>query len=570
MNLHVLGLGRYKPVFNTDQEEELVAHILNMESRLFGFTLTEVRVLAYELAVRNNLHQNFNREKKMAGKTWLYSFLARHPKLRLRKPEATSIGRAIGFNRTAVESFFQMLTKICDKYRFRPESIWNVDETGITTVPNKQSKVISMRGKRQIGTLVSAERGTLITAEICMSASGSYMPAMLIFPRKLANPRLLDHTPPGTFAEYHPSGWIQRDIFVNWFKKFIQFTHPTEDNPLLLLLDGHAAHTKSIELINMARENNVVIICLPPHCTHRMQPLDVSFMAPLSTYYSENVRKWMRQNPGRRVTIYEVGKLFGDAFTKAATMETAINGFKKTGIYPLDPGVFSDWMYAPSETTERQLNCQEDTGTISNEPEDISQVEHQSRPRTPTTVLNLDKASTENISNESRSPESTHTVMKVLTPSTSRGPSPVASCSFSISPKEIFKIPKATRNPPSNKRKRGKAAVLTSSPYKAELEEELRNKIPKGKGVKKLNMKDNGSTKQSTIKGKAVSKRIKEDSDSSEEDDLDEACIYCNDLFSNSKSEEGWIKCLNCKKWSHEACSSWDENDDFFICDFCS
>lgn len=538
-----------------------MSHILQMESRLFGFTLSELRILAYELATRNGLSHNFNVEKKMAGKTWLYSFLSRHPNLRLRKPEATSIGRAIGFNRVAVNTFFTLLTDVCDKYHFKPERIWNVDETGITTVPNKQSKVISMRGKRQIGALVSAERGTLVTAEICMSASGSYMPVMLIFPRKLANPQLLDHTPPGTFAEYHPSGWIEKNIFIRWFKKFVEFTHPTAENPVLLLLDGHAAHTKSLELINIARENHVVIICFPPHCTHRMQPLDVSFMAPLSNFYGEEVRKWMRQHPGRRVTIYEIGKLFGDAFMKAATMQTAISGFKKTGIYPLDSEVFPDWMFSPSETTERSLDEFENVTPSSKQTDP-------SRPSTPTASISDETSNT--VCNKSTCTPPEQVSSKVMTPLTSPSTSPHPSCSFSVSPKDIFRLPQATRKPINDKRKRGKAAVLTSSPYKTELENDSA-KRPNKQITKKVKLEDRkGGNKIVRLGIKSVSKKIENESNSSEEEDMDEACLYCNDLFSNSKSKEGWIKCASCGKWSHDACAGCDEDDDSFICDFCS
>lgn len=263
-----------------------------MESRLFGFTLRELRSLAFELGERNGLAHNFNKEKQMAGNTWLYSFLKRHPMLSLRKPEATSIGRAIGFNRTeAVEQFFVLLTEVYDKFKFTPDCIYNVDKTGITTVPKKQSKVIGIRGKRQVGALVSAERGVLVTAEICMNASGSYMPTMFVFPRKRSKPELLDDAPPGSTAEFHPSGWIQKEIFVKWFRRFIQFAKPSAEKPVLLLMDGHASHTKSLELINLARENNITLLCFPRHCTHRMQPLDMSLMAPLSRYYGEAARK---------------------------------------------------------------------------------------------------------------------------------------------------------------------------------------------------------------------------------------------------------------------------------------
>lgn len=76
-------------------------------------------------------------------------------------------------------------------------------------------------------------------------------------------------------------------------------------------------------------------------------------MKPLSTLYDHEVSCWLRTNPGRVVSIYQVAKLYDNAFIKAATMETAINGFRKTGIWPVNRGVFNDHDFAPSETTDR-------------------------------------------------------------------------------------------------------------------------------------------------------------------------------------------------------------------------
>lgn len=52
-------------------------------------------------------------------------------------------------------------------------------------------------------------------------------------------------------------------------------------------------------------------------------------MAPLSTYYEQEVRKWLFTHPGRYVTIYYIATLFNAAFTQAAVMVTVINGFQK-------------------------------------------------------------------------------------------------------------------------------------------------------------------------------------------------------------------------------------------------
>ena len=85
---------------------------------------------------------------------------------------------------------------------------------------------------------------------------------------------------------------------------FIQFSRPNTEKPVLLILDGNATHTKNLELIDMARANQVSMLCSPPHCLHRLQPLDVTFVAPLSTYYQQEVLQWLVMDPGRPVTIH--------------------------------------------------------------------------------------------------------------------------------------------------------------------------------------------------------------------------------------------------------------------------
>ncbi|XP_065670994.1 uncharacterized protein LOC136089198 [Hydra vulgaris] len=189
-----------------------------------------------------------------------------------------------------------------------------------------------------------------------MSASGIYVPPLIIFPRVRApkNVNIIEKAPLGTIASYHPSGWMQADIFLKWFDHFLSFVMPSKKRPVLLLLDGHATHTKNMEFIMKPRENYATVICFPPHCSHRLQPLDVSFMAPFSSNYLNEVRIWLRTHP-RVVTEYQIPELFGIAYMKSANMLTAVNYFRKTGISPLDREVFDDWMFEPSETTNRSF-----------------------------------------------------------------------------------------------------------------------------------------------------------------------------------------------------------------------
>ena len=110
-------------------------------------------------------------EMGRAGCDWFTGFHKRHPSLSIRTPEATRIGRATAFNRPTVEIFYDTLASVMDKHEFEAKDIWNVDETGITTV-QKPNKIVATTGAKQVGMLVSAERGTLVTVCAAVSAVG--------------------------------------------------------------------------------------------------------------------------------------------------------------------------------------------------------------------------------------------------------------------------------------------------------------------------------------------------------------------------------------------------------------
>lgn len=60
------------------------------------------------------------------------------------------------------------------------------------------------------------------------------------------------------------------NVFTDWFK---HFNKHTSESKVLLILDDHFSHTRNIDVIERARENNVDILSLLPHTTHKLQPL---------------------------------------------------------------------------------------------------------------------------------------------------------------------------------------------------------------------------------------------------------------------------------------------------------
>lgn len=568
------SVGKIRPVFTADQELEIVSQLIEMQRRLFGVTMKELRQFVFQLAVKNNCKHPFNTKTQMAGEDWAYHFMQRHPEISLRKPEATSGARAMGFNKVAVTAFFELLTKTVDEYKLTGDRIYNCDETGITVNPKQMSKVVASKGQRQVGALTSTERGNTVTAEICVSASGAYMPPMLIFPRKRKRREFEEGLPVGGWAETHDTGWMTIEIFEKWFTKFIEFSKATKDKPVLLILDGHVSHTKNLKVIEMARNNGVIMLCFPPHCSHRLQPLDVSFMKPLSLYYEEETRKWLRTNAGRIITLYDISKLFGQAFLRAANMRTAVNGFEKTGIWPVDKSVFTEVDFLPSMTTDIELVTTQSMVASTISAETVS-----SQKQPPDHVPESGDGILQDITNlrsQNESENEPRAGCSWMPDSPVR--KSVSSSFIHASPKDIMPCPKVPAGKKRVTRKRGKTSILTASPYKLELEEALR----KAENVKKAKVdritkkvlsdrsKDTKKKAAKSAKGKSSKKKelSLESSDDGKEDE-DTKCLYCNERY--SKSIEGWCSCQSCKKWAHMSCAGLDSDDDdsVLICEFC-
>ncbi|XP_030767511.1 uncharacterized protein LOC115891224 [Sitophilus oryzae] len=158
-----MGYRAWNKVFTQEQEQIMEDYILKAANIYYGFCPKEIRRFAYELADKYKLAMPPQwKDKQMASEDWFSRFMKRHPQLSLQCAQPTSLSRATSFNEANVNCFFNNLEKVMDKYKFKPKDIYNVDETGITTV-QKPNRIVTKKGTRQVGALTSAERGTLVT-----------------------------------------------------------------------------------------------------------------------------------------------------------------------------------------------------------------------------------------------------------------------------------------------------------------------------------------------------------------------------------------------------------------------
>ncbi|KAF2896785.1 hypothetical protein ILUMI_09403 [Ignelater luminosus] len=160
-----------RKVFSSLQEDLLVKYIKKCSNMNYGMTYEQIRVLTYDYAKiipDCKYPKRWDLQKKAA------------------KPESTSLARGLGFNKVRVDEFFGNYKSVLKKYEFTSDRIFNLDETGITTVLSPP-KVVAPKGKKQIGLVASAERGELVTFVGIISATRNALSPVYIFSKVSLN-----------------------------------------------------------------------------------------------------------------------------------------------------------------------------------------------------------------------------------------------------------------------------------------------------------------------------------------------------------------------------------------------
>jgi hypothetical protein len=93
-----------------------------------------------------------------------------------------------------------------------------------------------------------------------------------------------------------------------------------------------------MKFIDYADQNQILLLILPPHSTHQLQPLDVGVFSPLANAYSQQIDEHLQSTLGYvQMTKRHFWRLFHAAWLKALTAKNILSGFKTTGIHPLHP-----------------------------------------------------------------------------------------------------------------------------------------------------------------------------------------------------------------------------------------
>jgi hypothetical protein len=319
---------------STNEEESLVKWILDLAKRGLPPRPSLVRQMANHLLSQ----RGSQRATQHVGENWVYRLVNRHSELKSRFSRRYNYERAKCEDIKIIREHFDRIRDTIQEYGILPEDIYNFDETGFAMGLCATAKVITGSDRYSRPYLLQPGNREWVTAIESVNAMGWALPSYIIFKAKAyIQEGWFDTLPDDWRLDISDNGWTTDEIGIKWLTKlFIPITNiRTAGRYRMLVLDGHGSHLTP-QFDRTCTENHIIPVCMPPHSSHLLQPLDVSCFAVLKRQYGQLVEQRMRLG-FNHIDKHDFLTAFPTARTMAYKAENIRNGFAATGLVPFDP-----------------------------------------------------------------------------------------------------------------------------------------------------------------------------------------------------------------------------------------
>ena len=172
-----------EPFLGNDLEDCIAAWIIKMARIGYGQTKEQIKDKVHELV--KSLHIETPWPDDRPSEKWYKLFMKRHPVLRYKMSQAL-VRECCGISYTDLAQWFDELRDfILDENHPQilddATRIYNCDETGFLLSP-KAGKVIAHKSDKHIYQAGTSSKKSQITMLICCSASGHYVPPLVVYP----------------------------------------------------------------------------------------------------------------------------------------------------------------------------------------------------------------------------------------------------------------------------------------------------------------------------------------------------------------------------------------------------
>jgi hypothetical protein len=312
------------------EEETVTQYILDLDARLHPPRLVGVEEMANRLLAE--------RGAPPVGKRWASNFIKRQPELRTRFFRRYDYSRAQCEDPDAIRAWFALVKNTVAKYGVVDADIYNFDETGFMMGIISTGMVVTSTERRSGIKMVQPGNREWITVIQGVNALGWTIPPFIIVSGKYHLSTWYQNSalPLNWVIATSANGWTTNERGLEWIRHFNQHTKPrTTGKYRLLVLDGHESH-HSTDFELYCKDHDIITLCMPPHSSHILQPLDVGCFGPLKRAYGGEVEKRVRAGT-THISKEDFFPAFLAAFQQTMTIQNVQAGFRGAGLVPHNP-----------------------------------------------------------------------------------------------------------------------------------------------------------------------------------------------------------------------------------------
>ena len=280
-------------------------------------------------------------EPYLPSESWINKFCSLKG-ITLKSPETIEEARRRYCNANSINTFFSKHSSLLQS--LAPNNIWNADES--SSASNRKYKVL-LNDKNDLPLTGKPKIEPHITGMFCFNAVGERLDPFIILPNLVSLPNELKSLT--AFFSTQKSGWMTKLLFCAFAIFFVskvsqyrmRLPSHIANQPTLLIVDNHSSRFNSyaIEYLNL---HNVMLLTLPPHCSHLLQPFDVAAAQSLKSLINKiKIEKesvdFAKTLPtktamARYLTVYSMIEAW-----RSVPSQVLINGFSHSGICPFNP-----------------------------------------------------------------------------------------------------------------------------------------------------------------------------------------------------------------------------------------
>ena len=317
-----------------NEEDSLLRWILSMDQRGAAPRPSHIQEMANIL-----LSKHESTPIQTVGMNWAYNYIKCHPQIKTKYARRYNYQRAKCEDPKIIREWFNHIQIMIMQYGIAFEDIYNFDETGFAMGLIATTKVVTRAEIDGRPKLIQPGNREWVTSIECINSTGWVLPPCLIFKGQVHIQGWYEDEalPKDWRIEVSQNGWTTDEIGLRWLQNIfipVKNRH-TIGEYCLLILDGHGSHLTP-QFDEICSQNNIIPICMPPHSSHLLQPLDVACFSPLKKAYGKLVENQARLG-FNHIDKLDFLRAYPQAHMETFKSETIKNGFAATGLIPFNP-----------------------------------------------------------------------------------------------------------------------------------------------------------------------------------------------------------------------------------------